>query len=70
MEKENRAIMYRSDPAHLFTFRRWDGQQASYMEWEILGAPMSDDTKKIMENLIHLAQEKPYTWIDYASVIK
>lgn len=67
-ERENRAVMWCSKTG-LLAFRLWNGQVRYRDERETLDAPMSDDSKRMMEALIHKAQSAPDTWITYRSVV-
>ena len=49
-----------------FEFRRWNGQIATYDARDTLSAPMSDETRAMMEKLLFDASTKRGEWIEYA----
>jgi hypothetical protein len=59
-----RAVTYVPDGDY-FALRRWDGTTANRTRADIMDAPMSDDTRRVMGELLDRAAASPGTTVEY-----
>lgn len=49
----------------ILTFRSWDGRERMYTEQEVKEFVMSDDTRKVFDELLQMAKDNPNQRIEY-----